>query len=201
MTRLGDTFIRQLKEKGEDFTNLYAFSEFLESVDKNRVPDTETIPIGLRKMKDLGIKNAIIEADLVWAGIDYKKFKVEAINKLLSQRMAWCRENLAPDAKIFINLRDLPDGMIKKPKRIFKVVRYLSSLPQGQRPFGLVFEESGKYLPEELAAWTKAVRKEMDECGFTEGHLLVHVHEQWGLADSTQLECIANGANGIWALV
>ena len=199
MTRLGDTFIRQLKMKGEDFTNLYAFSEFLESVDKDRVPDTKTVPIGLLKMKQLGIKNAIIEADLVWSGIDYTKFKTKAINELLSERMTWCRKNLAEDAKIFINLRDLPDGMIKKPKRIFKVVKYLSSLPPDERPFGLVFEESGKYLPEELGAWTKAVRREMDECGFKEGHLLVHVHEQWGMADSTQLECLINGANGIWA--
>ena len=39
----------------------------------------------------------------------------------------------------------------------------------------------------------------MDLCDWTEGHLLVHVHEQWGMADSTQLECLANGANGIWA--
>ena len=29
--------------------------------------------------------------------------------------------------------------------------------------------------------------------------MLVHVHEQWGMADSTQLQCLANGANGIWA--
>ena len=77
MTRLGDTFIRQLKEKGKDFTNLYAFTEFLESVDpKTKKPDTETIPIGLRKIKEHGVKNVIIEADLVWAGINYKKFKV-----------------------------------------------------------------------------------------------------------------------------
>ncbi|XP_078374129.1 uncharacterized protein LOC144657648 [Oculina patagonica] len=199
MTRLGDTFIKQLKEKGEDFTNLYAFTEFLESVGKNRVPDTKTIPIGLRKMKELGIKNVIIEMDLVYKGIDYKKFKVEKINELLSERLAWIGENLSQDSKIFINLRDLPDGLIKKPKRIFKVIRYLSSLPLNERPFGLLYEESGKYLPEQLGAWTAAVRREMDACGFKDGHLLVHVHQQWGLQDSTQLECLANGANGIWA--
>ena len=199
MTRLGNTFIRQLKEKEEDFTDLYAFTEFLESVGKDMVPDTKTIPVGLRKMQDLGIKNAIIELDLVWSGIDYSKFKVKAINKLLSERMKWCRENLSKDSKIFFNFRDLPDGMIKKPKRIFKVIRYLSCLPPDERPFGLLFEESGKYLPEELGVWTKAIRREMDTCGFNDGHLLVHVHEQWGLADSTQLECLANGANGIWA--
>ena len=199
MTRLGDTFIKQLKEKGEDFTNLYAFTEFLESISKDRVPDTKTIPIGLRKMKELGIKNAIIEMDLVYRGIDYKKFKVAAINKLLSERLAWIRSNLSQDAKVFINLRDLPDAMVKKPKRIFKVIRYLSSLPPEERPFGLVYEESGKYFPEQLAVWTAAVRREMDACGFQDGHLLVHVHQQWGLQDSTQLECLANGANGIWA--
>lgn len=199
MTRLGDTFIKQLHEKGEDFTNLYAFSEFLESIDKDRVPDTKTIPIGMKKMKELGIKNAIIEMDLVYRGIDYKKFKVEAINDLLQKRLRWIRKNLDKDAKVFINFRDLPDGMVKKPKRIFKVIRFLSSLPKEERPFGLVTEESGKYLPEQLGVWMKAIRREMDACGFQDGHLLIHVHNQWGLQDSTQLECLANGANGIWA--
>jgi len=200
MTRVGDTFIVQLKEKGEDFTNLYAFSEFVESVDpKTKIPVTKTVPVGLRKMNELGLKNAIIEADLAWEGIDYKKFKVKTINQLFSERMAWCRENLSKDSKIFINIRDLPYAMAKKPKRVLKVVRYLSSLPPDEQPFGLMYEESGKYLPEELGAWTEAVRREMDDCGFKQGHLLVHVHEQWGLADSTQLECLANGANGIWA--
>lgn len=199
MTRLGDTFCRQLAERGEDFSKLYAFSEFIESIDKNRVPDTKTIPIGLRKMKELGLRNVIIEADLVYRGIDYKKFKVKNICDLFSQRMKWVRENLSKDARIFFNLRDLPDAMSTKPKRIFEVVRYLSSLPPDERPFGIVYEESGKYLPEELGVWTAAVRKEMDDCGFNNGHLLVHVHEQWGLATTTQLECIINGANGIWA--
>lgn len=199
MTRLGDTFIKQLHEKGEDFTNLWAFSEFLDSVDKSGVPNTKTIPVGLRKMKELGIRNAIIEMDLVYAGINYKKFKVEAINDLLTERLKWVHANLAKDSKVVVNLRDLPDGMIKRPKRVFKVIRHLSSLPLDIRPFGIVTEESGKYFPEQLAAWISAVRREMDDCGFKDGHLLVHVHEKWGLVDSTQLSCLANGANGIWA--
>ncbi|KAJ7381110.1 hypothetical protein OS493_004708 [Desmophyllum pertusum] len=199
MTRLGDTFCRQLKEKGEDFTNIYAFTEFLEKIDKDKVPDVKTIPIGLEKMKELGINNVVMEMDLVYQAIDYKKFKVGAINRLLSERFAWIRKNLSPDSKIFVNLRDLPDALIKKPRRAFKVIKYMSSLPPNERPFGLVFEESGKYLPEQLAAWTAAVRREMDASGFKDGHLLVHVHERWGVADSTQLECLANGANGIWA--
>lgn len=199
MTRLGDTFCRQLAEKGEDFNKFYAFSEFIESIDKNKVPDVETIPIGLRKMKELGIINAIIEADLVYRGIDYKKFNVENICELMLQRMRWVRENLSKDSRIFFNLRDFSDAMKMKPKRVFKLVHYLSSLPPEERPFGLLYEEGGKNLPEELAVWTKAVRQVMDDSGFQDGPLLVHVHEQWGLATSTQLDCIVNGANGIWA--
>ena len=150
-------------------------------------------------MKELNIKNAIIELDLAWTGIDYKKFKVKDINRLLSKRMAWCRKRLSKNSRIFINIRDLPYSMTKRPKRVFEVVRYLSSLSPAERPFGLMYEESGKYLPEELGAWTEAIRRVMDDCGFKKGHLLFHVHEQWGLADSIQLQCLAEGANGIWA--
>eukprot|EP00794_Sanderia_malayensis_P011795 gene11795-13015_t len=198
MTRLGDTFIRQLREKGEDMSLMYAFTEFLEKV-VNRVPDTEVIPIGLLKMKELGIKNVIIEMDLVYNGIDYTKFNAKSMCQLFSKRFQWIRENLASDARILINLRDLPDAMMRKPRRVFKIVNYLSSLPAEERPFGLVFEESGKYFPEQLGVWTKAIRKEMDRCGFQSGQLLVHVHQQWGMHVIAQLECLANGANGIWA--
>ena len=44
-----------------------------------------------------------------------------------------------------------------------------------------------------------SLREEMDHGGWTNGHLLVHVHEQWGLADSTQLDVLRSGANGVWA--
>ena len=40
----------------------------------------------------------------------------------------------------------------------------------------------------------------MDFRGWS-GHLLVHVHKKWALAEMTQLECLVNGANGIWASV
>ena len=153
-------------------------------------------------MKELGIRNPIIEADLAYPSIDYKIFNVKRITKLFSQRMEWVRENLSRDARIFINLRDIADAIINEPKRVFKVVKYLSSLPANQRPFGLIFEEgTGNYLPDHLAAWTAAVRREMDECGFQDGHLLVHIHEKWGLAQMSQLECLVNGATGIWCSV
>ena len=203
MTRVGDTFIRQLTEKGEDFSKFYAFTEFFESVDsQTKVPDTESIPVGLMKMKELSIPNPIIEVDLSYKRINYKIFNMKSITQLFSQRMKWVRENLSPDAKIFINLRDMPEAMINKPKRVFKVVKYLSSLPAKERPFGLLFEEpTGNYLPDQLGAWTAAIRHEMEKCGFENGQLLVHIHEKWGLAQMSQLECLVNGATGIWCSV
>ena len=40
----------------------------------------------------------------------------------------------------------------------------------------------------------------MDARGWS-GHLLAHVHKKWALGEMTQLECLVNGANGIWASV
>ena len=62
---------------------------------------------------------------------------------------------LSPDAKIMVNLRDFPDSMVYQMERLFTVVDFLGSLPTAQRPFGLLFEEpTGKFLPEEVGAWT-----------------------------------------------
>ena len=73
--------------------------------------------------------------------------------------MEWVRQNLASDSKIFFNFRDYPDAIVNEPKRVLKVIKYLSSLPPKQRPFGFVFEEpTGNYFPDQLGAWTAAVR-------------------------------------------
>ncbi|XP_046858000.1 uncharacterized protein LOC124451428 [Xenia sp. Carnegie-2017] len=206
MTRVGDVFIKELKEAGEDFDKFYAFTELFESIDKNRIPDVDTLPVGLKKMKELSLRHPIIEFDLVYKGIDYTKFKVRNIIQLMKKRMEWCRseEGLHKDSRVLFNFRDFSDAMRFKPKRVFKIVTFLSSLPEDERPFAILFEETGKNLPEELGVWTAAVRKEMDANGWTEnatkkGHLLAHVHEQWGLAHMTQMECIINGATGVWA--
>ena len=206
MTRLGDEFCKDLKKAGEDFNKFYAFSEFVESIGKDGVPDVEKLPVGLAKMRSLGIRHVIIEFDLVYKGIDYTKFTVDDICALAKKRMEWCRseEGLHKDSKVLFNIRDFSDAMRLEPERVLKVVNYLSSLHEDERPFAIIYEESGKNLPEEVGVWTAAIRKEMDDCGWTEnakkkGHLLVHVHQQWGLADMTQMECIVNGATGIWA--
>jgi hypothetical protein len=115
---------------------------------------------------------------------------------LFEIRFKWIRENLSPDSRIFINIRDFSDCMATRPRRCLKLITFLASF----RPqiFGICFEEGGKYFPEQMGVWTKAAKTEIDRCQFT-GKFLVHVHQQWGIMESIALECLANGANGVWA--
>ena len=89
-----------------------------------------------------------------------------------------------------------------KPKMLLDIVYFLGRLPQNLLPLGLFYEEAtGNALPEEVGTWTYAVRGAMDKAGWKNGHLVVHIHEKWNLGDMTQLECLVNGANGIWASI
>ncbi|XP_064402058.1 uncharacterized protein LOC135347879 [Halichondria panicea] len=201
MTRVDDLFIKQLTEKGEDPSTLYAFSEVTAGVSKG-VIDRETIPVGLAKMKKHGLKNPIIEFDLADKSIDWESCSVKDICELIMKWIEWSHTNLSKDSKIFVNFRDFPMAMIKVPERVLAAVDYFASLPQEKRLLGIIFEEpTGDYLPEEIGAWTTAVRNLMNARKWNDGLLLVHVHKKWGLAETVQLECLCSGANGIWASV
>lgn len=41
----------------------------------------------------------------------------------------------------------------------------------------------------------------MDECDWKSAHLLVHIHKKWEFGEVAQLECLGNGADGIWCSV
>jgi len=200
MTRVDDNFVQQLVERGEDRSTLFAFTEATACV-KDGVMDTKTLPIGLEKMQKFGLWNPIIEVDLADKSVDNEKFTAEDVCQLLLQWINWVLENLSSNAKILVNLRDLPSAMTSKtPERVFIVVSFLASLPPEKRPFGMMYEEpTGKYLPEEVGAWTAGIRRVMDRFNWESGKLLTHVHKRWGIGDTVQLECLINGANGVWA--
>ena len=194
MTRIGDTFIQELNQNGEDMSTKYGFVELSDS-DVDGVP-VDDLPIGLQKCKDLNLPNPIIEVDLAYFAFDYEKWTLDKICELLDKRIKWTRENISEDSKIYVNFRDFSDAMVKAPERVLGLARYVSSY----RPklTGILYEEFGANFPEELGIYTRSVKEIMDSCGF-DGHLLIHIHHQWGLSDASVLECLANGANGIWA--
>ena len=86
MTRVDDTFLRELVDSGEDVSNLFAFTEVMEAVNDG-IPDTKTTPVGLSKMKSLGLINPIIEIDLAMDSINWEVFTVQDMCKLLARRI------------------------------------------------------------------------------------------------------------------
>ena len=190
--RVDDEFVEILMKKASDEEKkmFYAFSELKEGT------DMEAIPVGLKKMEKYGLQNPIIEIDLAQGVGD--DFTTEVCT-LLQKRIDFAYQSLSPNAKIFVNLRDFPFAMSACADRVFEIVEFLS---KSRRLHGIIFEEpTGRFLPELVGSWTKALRTLMDDCGWTSGNLLAHVHNKWAFAESVQLECLMSGANGVWASV
>ena len=200
MKRVDDEFVQNLKDRGDDFSNLYSFSEVTEGV-KNGRYDTEKVPVSLKKNKRFGLRNVFFEADLASEDVKWgETWTVEDMCQLILKWMEWVYDKISKDARILINLRDLPIAMTEAPERVLSVVKFLASLPPDRRMFALAFEDPmGEYLPEELEAWTASVRRVMDANGWKSGKLLVHIHQKWDLQTASQLDCLSSGADGVWA--
>ena len=199
MTRVGDKFCQWLVDNDKDRSKMFSFSEVTEEVVGGKL-DTEKLPVSLKKCKIFGIPNVILEMDLADANVDWEeKFTVNDLCILLKKRIDWCYENLSPMSKVMFNFRDFSAAMStpQGATRVLHVVEYLGRLQK--RGFGICIEEMGKYLPEEVGAWCAAVRSVMNKCDWKDGKLLAHIHKRWGMATINQLECLMNGANGIWA--
>ena len=201
MTRVDDDFCQYLVDSGEDFTNLYSFSEVTEGV-KNGRYDTEKIPISLIKNKKYGLRHQVFEMDLGNPDIKWgDTWTVQDHCQMLLKLFRWVRTEIYKDARILINLRDFSVVMSRAPQRLLEVVHFVASLPPEERIFAFVYEDLGDSLPEELGMWTESVRKVMNACGWTDGKLLMHIHEQWDLQTAATLNCLSSGADGVWASV
>ena len=90
----------------------------------------------------------IIEVDLMYYAIDYKRFNAHLICDLILHRLQWMQQHLGPDSLACINIRDFAETMRHYPNRVFKIVNFVSNLKPELRPFALLYEELGKYLTE-----------------------------------------------------
>ena len=193
MPRVDDTFVQQLCENESDLSGFFSFSE----VDIN---NPEDIPVALTKMKMYKLRNVIFEVDVAPAHAKNDSEFTSKMCEILKKRINWTFENLAENAKVFVNIRDFPFAMATVPKRVFTIVKCMADMPTVRHPFGIAFEEpTGNTLPEFNAGSTMSIRKCMNDNGWSSGKLIVHVHEKWGFSDATQLECLSSGADGVWA--
>ena len=201
MTRVDDDFCQYLVDSGEDFTNLYSFSEVTEGA-KNGRYDTEKIPVSLLKNKKYGLRHTVFEIDLRNPEVKWgDTWTVQDHCQMLLKLFRWVRTEIHKEARILINFRDFSAAISSAPQRVLEVAHFVASLPPEERIFAFMYEDLGDSLPEELGMWTESVRKVMDACGWTDGRLLIHVHEQWDLQTAATLNCLSNGADGVWASV
>ena len=200
MKGVDDDFCQYLVDQQEDFNKLYSFSEVTEGL-RDGVYNTETVPISLRKNKQFGLRNIFFEVDLADKKCKWEeKFTMEDMCQLLLKWIKWVHDNIHDDARVLLNLRDLPHAMTVAPARVLKIVQFLAQLPGDLKMLALCFEDPlGEYLPEELEVWTASLRRIMDSNGWENGKLLVHIHEKWGLHMASQLNCLCSGADGVWA--
>ena len=154
------------------------------------MPDTKRLPVGLEKLKRVGMGNVILEIDLGDSVYNFEKFPIENLCHLLLKLVIWCHDNLHEHSKVLVNFRDMPDAMATDPSRVFHVVDFLAKLPRRLCLFGLMFEDPrGTCLPEECASWARVIRNVMDDNDWR-GHLLVHIHEKFCVGDYTVLEVL-----------
>ena len=139
-------------------------------------------------MEEFGLQNAILEIDHGDVVYDFDKFPMPAYLALIQKQIERCYTKLHQDAKILVNFRDLTDVMPTHPERILQTVKFLVTLPEKMRIDGIIFEDAtGKSVPEAVGSCTRFIKKVMDDYQY-DGHLLVHVHEQFGYKDASTLE-------------
>lgn len=201
MTRVDDDFVKYLHATGEDFSHFYSFSEVSDKGVINGVYECDTVPVGLRKNRKYGLMNTFFEADFADDDCEWgTKYQVEDFCQLLKKRIDFVFDKISPQARILLNIRDMPIAMSKVPERVLAVVKFLSQLPAGRKMFALAYEDPlGEYLPEELEAWTASIRRVMDANGWPEGRLINHIHQKWDLQTASTLDCLSAGGDGVWA--
>lgn len=176
----------------------YGFAEFHE-IHPNAPGEINEAPtIGLLRAQEYGIANIVMEIDCCCKVVGDSPEHVPRVTALLAKRLEWIRNNLGPASRVFINLRDYITA-VENPSTQDGVVRWLSSLPPAERIAGLLFEDPvGGVFPATLGGYVADTRAIMDEAGWMDGELLVHIHQGYGLAEACVLESLACGATGIW---
>jgi len=191
--RVDDALAENLKERGDDMSCYYAFTEDSDKVEAGKMlwgPDH--LPIAMQKMEKYGIQNPIIEIDFADKSVDWAVFE---LMPMLTFLLTYSRDKLSCRGGAFVNVRDWPLSMQSCPERVKQCIQGLRDLPGDIRPQGILVEEPmGLFFADEVGGWTQQTRDWMGSWG----HLVVHVHKQWGLGDAVVLDALALGADGIW---
>jgi hypothetical protein len=203
LPRVEDEWMEELQRNGEMKPNFWAFTELRDTV-VNGIPLPD-IPLGLKKIIQYQIPNVIIEIDLSCHQTDWNEgqsWNLSAHCELIRSRIMTIKEKLLQEkSQIFINLRDAVKTFehLETAHRLVVVAVYLAKLPTSLRPLGLLFEEpDGTTFPWQIRDLVVLLRKAMENNGWADGELLIHVHKNYGLSEGVIQEALAWGCTGIW---
>jgi hypothetical protein len=140
LKRVDDTWLENKHKEGKIQENFYAFSEMVTDV-VGGVPIAD-IPPGLLKIKKYGIKNCILEVDIMCTRRDPIKFSDIALREWIRTRLDFIRNEISPDDMVFVNFRDAPlawkyaEGRV----RMKMLIEFFAALPK--KLAGLLFEDA-----------------------------------------------------------
>ncbi|GBG33169.1 Hypothetical Protein FCC1311_093932 [Hondaea fermentalgiana] len=203
LKRVDNELLEYFQDQNEDRSKFYLFTELFEKVDPDTRLPNATLPASLQIAKDCGIPNVIVEIDLSHPDIDWNAALPRESDPpyfaLLADRVAWIRAHLCADARIFFNFRDWLVTWHNHPTRVERVASFFANAAPEERIMGFCVEDpSGAFLPFQYADPVQRLREAMDQHDWADGHILVHIHKNYGLAEASALEVLALGATGVW---
>lgn len=203
-----DAWAAHLQEKNDLYSvsggYCYGHSELFETVDEMQWPVSDIDPIGLVKIKQYKIPNAVFSVDVMHGLVSWEdqggSCPISTFADLIKVRIQAVR-SVNSNARIFINFRDAPTAFksVIFAYRLIQLTKYIARLPVEMRPFGILFEDAtGESFPWEFANLCHVLNATVETSGWTDCQLLVHVNKKYGLAESCVLHALASGATGIW---
>jgi hypothetical protein len=198
-----DLFCQQLqlpeyraRYAGQSF---YVFAELVNEWATLEVPSTPEPTIGMQRAAEYGISHVILEVNALSPFISWEAGSPCTFERLAQARIDWVRAHCPGPNNILINIRDFNDAWEEQPARMAAIVEYLARQPAEQRIMGVMLEDpTGAVFHFDMAVHVARTRALMDAAGWRDGHLLLHTHFAYGLAEAVVMEALAAGATGIW---
>eukprot|EP00937_MAST-01D_sp_MAST-1D-sp2_P003606 g3606.t1 len=195
--RADNKFVEELVESKADLSTSWCFSEQYDRMEAG-LPVLDT-PHGMAMAEQYAIPNLILERNIVCRQTNWSLWSEEEELQMFTRRLEAARRSGM--RRVFINFRDFCTACAENMPRVLSTARHLAALARASPglPLGIIWEEpTGKYFPFEIVDWVSSVRAAMDDAGWEDGHLLVHIHRGYGMAEATVIECLAAGCTGIW---
>mmetsp|Transcript_16059 Transcript_16059/g.43668 ORF Transcript_16059/g.43668 Transcript_16059/m.43668 type:complete len:651 (-) Transcript_16059:62-2014(-) len=199
-----DVFAEELVASGRDLSRAWCFSELYDSFEeedgtrRGRRPVLDT-PHGLVRAASLGIPNVIIERDVVCRRTSWDRWSEEEEMAMFTRRVQFAQDHGLQ--RVLFNFRDFCVACAENMPWVIRLTRHVATLAQqfSGMVFGIIWEEpTGCLFPFEIVDWVSEVRAVMDDAGWREGHLLLHIHRGYGMSEAIVIECLAAGCTGIW---